>query len=217
MFAHYWSYLRVVLMEYKGRLGGGCLVLICAGLVEHYTLRTIPWTIYVWLLTLSLIFALFVSGEKQHRKLQTRMKITGPYRQEWDERPDGPFGCGYYFAVVNLSKTESLENVLAECVDMVPHDMSINRVPMKVKNDDYKTREFTVNADSAREIDLVTGPNGRPGSQNLMILAHTVPSGMVLNSDRYRLTISISARNTPSIRAVFEVWVNDNNLQCILL
>jgi hypothetical protein len=88
---------------------------------------------------------------------------------------------------------------------------------MKVKNDEYDTREFTVNANSVRQIDFVTGPCGVPGGQNVMVLADTVSKGSVLQKNKYRFTFSVSARNTPPVQAVFEAMIRDNNLTCVRL
>jgi hypothetical protein len=131
-----------------------------------------------------------------------------------------PFtGKEYYFDIFNTSETESLANVRAEVAEIVPDAIGYPNAPLHVRNDDYETREFSINPASVRQIDLITGPINHPKSQKLMIIAHTVnKERRPIPYGRYRITVRVSARNTPPVTADFEAWIDEEGvLQCTVV
>jgi hypothetical protein len=125
-------------------------------------------------------------------------------------------GKEYYFDIFNSSETESLDNVRVEVAEIIPDAIGYPNAPLHVRNDDYETREFSINPASVRQIDLITGPVNDPKSQRLMIIAHTVnKERRPIPYGRYRITVRVSARNMPPVTAVFEAWIDEEKvLQC---
>jgi hypothetical protein len=129
-----------------------------------------------------------------------------------------PFtGKEYYFDIFNSSEAESLENVRVEVAEIIPDAIGYPNAPLHVRNDDYETREFSINPASVRQIDLITGPVNDPRSQRQMIIAHTVnKERRPIPYGRYRITVRVSAKNAPPATAVFEAWIDDDEvLQCM--
>src|ERR1017187_3191211 len=90
--------------------------------------------------------------------------------------------------------------------------------PLHIRNDDYETREFSINPASVRQIDLITGPVGHPKSQTVMIVAHTVNKDRTsIPYGKYRIGVRVSAKNTPPVTAFFEAWIEDGELICVAL
>src|ERR1035441_1463092 len=125
-------------------------------------------------------------------------------------------GKEYYFDIFNSSETESLDNVRVEVAEIIPDAIGYPNAPLHVRNDDYETREFSINPASVRQIDLITGPVNDPKSQRLMIIAHTVnKERRPIPYGRYRITVRVSARNIPPVTAIFEAWIDEEKvLQC---
>jgi hypothetical protein len=127
-------------------------------------------------------------------------------------------GKEYYFDIFNSSEAEALENVRVEVASILPDAVGYPNAPLHIRNDSYNTREFSINAGSVRQIDLITGPVNAPNSQNAMIVAHTVNDHRTaIPYDRYRITVRVSARNAPPEVAIFETWIENNELQCTLI
>jgi hypothetical protein len=128
-------------------------------------------------------------------------------------------GAEYYFEIVNSSECEPLENGRVELIALVPDVIGYLPVPLHIKHDTYEQREFSINPGSTRQVDLITGPINHPISQKEMIIAHTVNSDRVpIPLGKYRLTVRVSAKNSPPATAVFEAWINkDGELRWVRL
>ena len=127
-------------------------------------------------------------------------------------------GKEYYFDIFNSSEAEALENVRVEVESILPDVLGYPNAPLHVRNDSYNTREFSINAGSVRQIDLITGPVNAPNSQSVMIVAHTVNDHRTtIPYDRYIITVRVSARNVPPEMATFETWIENNELQCVMV
>jgi len=127
-------------------------------------------------------------------------------------------GKEYYFDVYNASEAEALEDVRVEVSEIVPDAVGYPNAPLHVRNDDYNTREFSINAGSVRQIDLITGPVNAPNSQKPMVVAHTVNAYRTeIPYGKYRITVRVSARNAPPATATFETWIENEELQCVAL
>jgi hypothetical protein len=101
---------------------------------------------------------------------------------------------------------------------MIPDAIGYPNAPLHIRNDDYNTREFSINPRSVRQIDLVTGPANAPYSQKAMIIAHTVNQYRTeIPYGKYRITVRVSAKDTPAVTAGFEVWIENDELQCVAL
>jgi len=87
-----------------------------------------------------------------------------------------------------------------------------------VRNDDYITREFSINPLSVRQIDLITGPVNAPNSQAVMIVAHTVNKYRApIPNGKYEITVRVSASNSPPVTATFVTMLdNTGELQCVM-
>jgi hypothetical protein len=165
---------------------------------------------------------------QQHRRitvLETKMRtgvvIEGLERSVWPFERHNHTGAQYHFNIRNLSASDSLQNVRAEIIEIYPTPTYPPLpLPMKVKNDEYDTREFEINPLSIRQIDLVTGPTADPRSHQSMIIVHTVTkelSTVESPASRYRITVQVGARNTTPVTGIFEAWVEDGELRCVQL
>lgn len=127
-------------------------------------------------------------------------------------------GKEYYFDVFNSSETDGLENVRVELESIIPDAIGYPNAPLHIRNDSDDTREFSINAGSTRQIDLITGPANVPNSQIPMIVAHTVNQYRTdMPYGRYVMVVRVSARNAPPKRATFEAWIDNNELQCAMI
>jgi hypothetical protein len=213
-----YSYLREVLLRFKYYLGGGSLLLILAGIIEHFIANSITWVIYLWILVACFVLALITHGASQYKRLMPRIMIGEVTKSVWPAENYGFTGAGYYFDVLNLSESESIENARAELVSLQPAAEYLPLpVPLKIKHDDYETREFSIHPRSIRQIDLITGPVDDPKSQKEMIITHTVNADRVpVPYGKYRLTVSVGAKNIPPATAVFEAWIDERReLRCV--
>jgi hypothetical protein len=206
MLAVYRSYLAELLVRFRIALGGGSLLLIGAGIFEHYALHSVSWVVYLWIVVGSCVVALLRHGADQHERLLPKIIVRGPRSHDWNEAHLK--GRGYYFDIFNASATVSLKNVRVDLEKIVPDVVQGLLIPMKVKNDDYATREFSINPGATRQIDFVTGPSGIAGCQQAMVLTHTIPTGSVIPNDRYQMTFVISADGVGATRTTFEVWID---------
>jgi hypothetical protein len=214
-----YAYLKEVLSRFNYSLGGGSLLIIAAGIVEHFTANSVTWPIYTWLLVACFVIALITHGARQYERLLPRIVIRNVTRTVWPFEQFGHTGAGYHFDIFNSSASESLENVRAEIVAIEPSLQYLPLpVPMKIKHDDYDTREFSINPLSIRQIDLLTGPVNNPRSHQPMVIVHTVKDALTPVPDqKYRITVRISAKNTPPVTAVFETWIENRELMCVHL
>lgn len=203
----YRSYLKELFVRFRNALGGGSLLLIAVGIIEHYTLESVSWSIFLWVAVGSCVIALMHHGAEQHKRLMPAMIIRGPRYHDWKE--SGLAGRGYYFDIFNPSRTVVLKGVRVDLEKIVPDVVQGMIIPMKVKHDSYDTREFAINPGATRQIDFITGPCG-PGSQKALILTHTIPQGSEIPRDTYLMTFCISAENVPAQKATFKVFVSQN-------
>jgi hypothetical protein len=101
---------------------------------------------------------------------------------------------------------------------MAPDAIGYPNAPLHVRNDDYRTREFTINAGAVRQIDLITGPVNAPNSQQAMIVAHTAnEQRTTIPNGRYRITVRVSAKNTRPETVQFDTWIENAELQCTVV
>lgn len=194
--------------------GGGSLILILAGIAEHFTANSISWGIYIWLLIAGFVITLMRHGAEQYKRLQPRIVIRNLTKRVWPPAQHGFTGTEYYFEIFNSSECEPLENVRAELIAMQPDPIGYLPVPLHIKHDDYEVREFTINPGSTRMVDLITGPVDAYKSQREMIIAHTVNKDRIpIPRDKYRLTVRVGA-----VMAFFEAWTEGApELKCVLL
>jgi hypothetical protein len=142
------SFLREVLVETKYLLGGGSFLVILAGGIEHFTANNITWSIYVWLICGCFAIALIKHGAKQHARLQRKMSIHSP-RSVWPISHYGFTGANWHFVVENLSEAETLEEARANIVSISPPlDYPLMPKPMKIKDENYDVRSFSINPTS---------------------------------------------------------------------
>lgn len=213
-----WAYLIEVLAQYKYLLGGGSLLVVLLGIVEHFLAISVTWAAYVWILAVCFVIALVRHGVDQHRRLMPRMTIRSLTRRVWPVQQHGFTGAEYYFEVHNLGESQALENVRVELISMRPDAIGYLPVPLHIKHDDYESREMSINPGSSRQIDLVTGPVNHQKSQQVMIIAHTVNADRVpVPPGKYSLTVRVCAKDTPPLTAVFEAWIEGAELRCVLL
>jgi len=125
-----------------------------------------------------------------------------------------------HFVVENLSAAETLKEVRADIVSIVPSlQYPPMPKPMKIKDESYDMRVFSINPLATREIDLATGPSEDPQSQRDFFIVYAVKEALrPIPKERYRVSVRVSAENTPPATAVFEVWVDEKTgLQCLQL
>jgi hypothetical protein len=218
------AYLREVLVRFKYQLSGGSLLVILAGLVEHFRANSISWAIYIWVLAACFVGTLVIHGAEQYKALQPHMKIHNLRRREWPD-PNVLPGVEYYFEVFNSGKGHSIENVNVELIRMVPDPIHYLPVHLHLKHDNKPpgstgfvfSTAFSLNPEAGKQIDLMTGPT--PGSPHPMIVPHIVRASLTaIPHGKYRLFVRATAKNTPATEAVFEAWIDDDGaLQCVQL
>lgn len=213
------SYLRGVLVRFKYLLGGGSLLLILTGIIERFTSHSVTWSVYTWLLVACFVVALVTDGVHQYKRLLPRMAVDSLARRVWSPVRVGFTGVEFYFEVRNLSESDALDGVRVELIDVDPKIIEYLPVPLHIKHDSYEIREFSINAGSTRQIDLVTGPINDPLSQGVMIIAHTVNTErQPVPLQEYKLTVRVSAKNAPPVLAYFNAWLDQTGeLRCIML
>lgn len=174
------------------------------------------------------MFSAATAWIQQHKRISAledrtrqRIRIGRLERSVWPFETHGHTGAGYYFSIINLSETESLDNVRVDITSIAPDiNYSPPPLPMHVKDDSYKTREFSINAGADRQIDIVTGPVRHPNCSQGFCIVHTVTDEQRLVPDqsaKYRIAVRATAKNAPPATAIFEAWVGDGELQCIAL
>jgi hypothetical protein len=216
---HVWSFLKAVSMRFKYLLGGGSLLVVAVGIIEHYVAASISWTIYTWILAAVFFIALVSHGAYLQSRLEPKMQIKQPEKRIWPIGQHGFTGAEFYFEILNKSESEPLENVRVELISMHPDAIHYLPVPLHIKHDSYEIREFCINAGATRQIDLITGPVNHPKSQRVMVVAHTVNADRVnIPYGRYRMTVRVSAKNSAPATAVFEAWIDSlGELACVML
>ena len=180
-------------------------------------------TLWAWLRICFVVSCIVVWAEQRNKlrgfERKPQMKVRSLAPRIWLADKYGFAGKEYYFSIHNDSYAEPLEGVRAEVIKLVPDVVGFNCLPLHVRHETYLIRDFTVNAGSERQIDLITGPVARLKTQHVMVIPHTD------NEDRfpmpygkYLMTIRVSAKNAPAIEAVFESWIDDKEeLQCVHL
>jgi hypothetical protein len=236
------EYVMSVVRFYKGHISGWLLAIVAIGLniaAAHFvddpsrSAMVVRWA--ARLTTAGAIWLVFVAQydawkkertareealQELKRRLTPKAIIRNLTPRVWPAGSGGVSVTGkeYYFDIFNASEAESLENVRVEVAEMVPDAIGYPNAPLHIRNDDYDTREFTINPGSVRQIDLITGPVRAPNSQQLMIVAHTVNKHRTsIPHERYRISVRVSARNTPPVTASFETWIEDEELQCAVV
>jgi hypothetical protein len=157
--------------------------------------------------------------ESLERRLLPKIVIQNLTPRIWPAGQAGVSITGkeYYFDIFNSSEIEAIENVRVEIESITPDALGYPNAPLHIRNDSYNTREFSINAGSVRQIDLITGPVNAPNSQKVILIAHTVKDHQApLPDGRYVITVRVSAKNAPPETATFETWVEDNELQCVM-
>lgn len=175
---------------------------------------------YMWLLAICLVIALIHHGVQQQKRLQPRMVIHSPTKSIWPMSHYGCTGCNWHFVVENLSEYEMIEDARADIVSIDPPlEYPPMPKPMKIKDETYDVRSFSINPKATREIDLSTGPSEDPNSQREFFIVYAVKEALrPIPIRRYRVSVRISAKNTPPARAVFEVWVDGMaGVKCVQL
>jgi hypothetical protein len=158
--------------------------------------------------------------EEFKNRLRPRAVIENLTPRVWPRGQGGVSVTGkeYYFDIRNLSESESLEGVRVEVAEMIPDAIGYPNAPLHVRNDSYDTREFSINPKSIRQIDLITGPVNAPYSQKSMIVAHTVNDYRnKIPYGKYRITVRVSAKNSPPVMTSFVVWIENDELQCAVI
>jgi hypothetical protein len=233
-----WEYIVIVAKWYKGHVSGWLLAVIAIGLAiaaayfsddPSKSAMVVRWS--ARLTVSAAIWVFFVAqydAWKEERlarnaledRLRPKAVIINLTPRVWPANTGGVRVTGkeYYFDIKNTSEAEGLENVRVEVAGIVPDAIGYPNAPLHVRNDDYHTREFTINAGSVRQIDLITGPVNAPNSQQVMIVAHTVNEHRTtIPNGRYRITVRVSAKNTSPVVAQFETWIENAELQCVML
>jgi hypothetical protein len=141
----FYSYIKEVLGRFKYLLGGGSVVVVTAGIFEHYIANSISWSSYTWILVGCFITALISQGVAQHRRLQTRIVIRNLERRVWPISQHNFTGAEYYFEIFNTSESEPLEDGRAELIDQKPDAIGYLPVPLHIKHDTYEQRDFSIN------------------------------------------------------------------------
>jgi hypothetical protein len=186
-----------------------------------------PAAFWTWL-RISFVLSCGVVWFQQHKRLRALekrlvpgLKIGEPEKSIWPFETHGMIGAGYHFDVRNQSELETINHARAEIIAIEPPlPYPPLPWPMKIKHDDYATREFSINPGASRQLDLVVGPTDDPRCRQPFIIIHTVTRELqsVDPRQKYRITVRISGDKVLPAAAVFEVWVKDGvELQCVAL
>ena len=127
-------------------------------------------------------------------------------------------GKEYFFDIFNSSAAEALDGVRVEVAALTPDALGFPNAPLHVRNEDYDTREFSINPLHVRQIDLITGPVNAPNSQAVMIIPHTVKKHLApIPNGKYEITVRVSPNNSPPVTATFVALLdNKGELQCVM-
>jgi hypothetical protein len=207
-------YLWLVLTRFKGLLGGGSILVVGAGVLEHFTQLSVHWVSYCWVMAGCLGVALFLQGMHEHSKLIPRLRVPAGLHEQ--KAPDGSFRL-FYFGVENISGT-TVENVSVRLVGMVPPVSSICWLPISlhIKHDNdmpFKT-QMKLNPGELRCIDLVQKSTASPNLEFWLVppVANVAPPG------RYELTVEVTGDDVPISVARFEAWLDHGGLlRCVIL
>jgi hypothetical protein len=236
MFAHVRRYSVLVLKSWGRAISGP--VLAIAGLVlllaqqtvdgpqAANTLKMLGWGVLgtAALMVVVAQYQVWKSEREARIEAENRLKpraiIGNLTPRVWPAGQGGVAVTGkeYYFDIFNSSEVESLDGVRVEVARMVPDAIGYPNPPLHVRNDDYVTREFSINPLAIRQIDLITGPVNAPNSQAVMIVAHTVNKyRTAIPNGKYEITVRVSASNSPPTTATFVALLdNTGELQCVM-
>jgi hypothetical protein len=215
------GYLWSVAKEFKALLGGSSIVVVAAGLYEHYTQSTLHWIIYLWIVLLCGFIALFMSGVRSYRRLQPRLYINAvPILQEW--QTVGHIPCRtMFFEIRNLSEATTVENVSVDLFRISPEVTRMNWLPVRlhVKHDNpmaggQYVDHFSLNPKETKHIDLASLAESVLGNLVNGIKVEHVVNGanQHIPVANYDFTVVASGKDTPAITTVFKIRVKDGKL-----
>ena len=236
MFTLAWEYIVMVAKSWGRAISGPILALAgLALLLAQQTvdgpkaadiLRTLGWGV-LGTAVLMIFVAQYEVWKHEHAarvKAEERLKPKAIIRnltaRVWPAGQAGVTVTGkeYYFDIFNSSEAESIDNVRVEVSAITPDAIGYPNPPLHVRNDDYVTREFSINPRAIRQIDLITGPVNAPNSQQVMIVTHTINKyRKPIPNGKYEITVRVSASNSPPVTATFVALLdNVGELQCVM-
>lgn len=214
-------YLAEVFLRSKLALGGGSALIVAWGIYQGVASKPLLPSASVNIFLLAVICAQFWHGLIQFEKMQPRFEIRLK-KHFWNlGEQRGSSGIGWYFEVFNPSVSESLECVRAELVSIEPSVIRILPFPLHIRHLNYCIAETTINPRCSRGFDLATGPDHNAVAQPVIVIPGIIggdrgyeTNGVPVKYDRYRLKVTVSARNCPPQDILLNLWVEDDFLDC---
>lgn len=179
----------------------------------------------LWVNATAVGLALFVAGyhvwRADHVRLERKLEIARLTRFELEVPEQGKV-LWYGLEVLNTSEALTIESVSVQLEHIQPAPSNVDwwPIPLHLKHDNppdlktaYKTH-FNLNPRESRHVDFVAASAAaRTFAFGTAVrnIHHRVPS----DGGRYRIQVSVRARDTPEILKWFEVWMDDRGiLQC---
>lgn len=154
-------------------------------------------------------------------KLKPAVSIGDIVTRKWPHSSQ-PMGVEYYFGVTNIGGV-TLENVEVRLIGMEPRFIEYLPAHLHQKHDNEKPHatHFVLNPGDTKEIDLITGAlpiidgQPRPPRQPMCIVHTVLEVRTAIPFASYKLWVSVTAKDTPRIRAIFLVWIDEADaLRC---
>jgi hypothetical protein len=126
-----WGYLMTVVRRALVLIGGGSILIIAIGVVEHYFQIALSWGMYEFILLVCVVIAMFSVGLEKNQRLLPRLRIAGDvHRQEWLEPGSGVPCTAFYIDIVNDSTGTSIDNVSVKLTRIDPEVLNLNWLPV---------------------------------------------------------------------------------------
>ena len=215
-------YLKDVFMRSRAALGGGATLMVALAIYQTTAPHPLSPNACVIVILATIIFTQLWHGLTQFRETHPPFRLSYPKQQFWNESEQrGSTGTGYYVEVINSSKTEPLESVKAQLVQIDPPSIGNLPIPLHIRHKPYSPNDtqILIGPDSKEGFDVATGPDHNEHSQKRVLIPcvvagdRGVTKAFPISEARHRLTIRVLSKNY-SRDLILEVWAEDNFLRC---
>jgi hypothetical protein len=165
--------------------------------------------------------------DADHLSLQSKLQVTGVVAQKWrtggivyDKSPmpgkDASDAIAYYFEIAGTSETSTIRDVRVQLKEINPSVRNLDWLPVLLfhKHDQPPHAEkFDLHPGDVKHIDLVSAYRGADHFE----VRHIVDgvNRDVPTSGHHRLTVTITASDTPKLSVLFDVFMDSTGvLQC---
>jgi hypothetical protein len=207
----------------KAYLGGGCGVIVAIGIYQGISGKSVSPFVYTLCAAATILSAIWVYGLEEYRALEPRLTIGKP---TYYPHPHPTLTHSYRFSVGNKSKAKTIKNATPYLIDIQPKPGYWtwgSSLPLQWKDSlkpvgstERYERKRDIHAGTPEEADFIYAvQNATEITLNHAvdrISEHTIP----LPPDHYLITVEVRADDVPSVKAVFDVWMDKyGKLQCV--